>query len=228
MLAAAEPQSDTTIDPLRRFNATLALVADGSPLIEELKESMLTGPLKNVGCIRESLKPYRYDILEELWRDFRNPMLADDRRFRAGIALADYDVTSTQWKDEDYLFLSRQLVNSDPESQPRLRRWLSTLQADLISPLVDLFHEADASERQQAGTANALKEFAANDQEKILALLCDATITQYTILFDMLKNYEPAWVEDWLVEMAATAPAPIRPRRIGWRLGDNAPMQPWP
>ena len=103
----------------------------------------------------DALQPYQERFTGELWEILRATAERPERRFRAGLALAEYEPAADGWNEQDTLFLAEQLISANPEHQPLLREYLRPIGESLLAPLELLFRNQDLSETQQLGSANA-------------------------------------------------------------------------
>ena len=72
----------------QRLRIRLALVQSDESIAAELVDQLLTTHLLNVPVITTALQPHRDRINETLWQVFHDKSQPDERRFRAGLALA--------------------------------------------------------------------------------------------------------------------------------------------
>ena len=203
-LAAIEPE--TTDQSRKQLHARLALVTTDARHASPLVESLLTASPVYVGVIRDAVRPYRERVSEALWEELRREESSVHRRFRAAAALAAYAPRSSKWKEEDLRFVSRQLVSSNPEHQPRWRAYLRPIGGRCLTELERLFSEDGGPESQRLGAANAVAEYAADDPERIARLLTVATPMQYEILFPLLESMPLQVAKRRLVRGAAALP----------------------
>ena len=133
-------------------------------------------------------------------------------RFRAGLALAEYAPDSPQWSPADFDFVARQMIESPPIEQPRLRDLLQPIHNKLLIPLGAMSQDPtlDATLRQAA--TGALIEYAPGDAITLTKLATEALPSQYRLLFDRLtelaRHPEPrAAIVKTLVEQVKLIPA---------------------
>ena len=92
------------------------------------------------------------------------------------------------------------------EHQPVYRSYLAEIAAPCLPHLEAIFANATSSEEQTAA-ANAIADFAQDDQPRIARLLTIATAKQYEILFPLIAAAPDDAVKARLAEQAARLPA---------------------
>ncbi|HEV3006136.1 MAG TPA: serine/threonine-protein kinase, partial [Pirellulales bacterium] len=209
-LAGAEPKS---LDERRaQVHARLALVVRDERQVSPLLEELLAGHVSYVGLIRNQLVPYQQQFQSELWDLFHDGTKDPARRFRAGLALANYAINSEQWTPADDALLVEQLVAANPDHQPRLREYLRPLRNRLLGKLEQIFADPKATESHQLGAANALADFAAKDAVRLARLLSAATPGQYEILFSVVAEVSDAAARESLNQLVRELPAADLPQ----------------
>ena len=184
-----ETKAETAEQRRTQLHARLARVAQDDAQVTPLVEEMLTNnQVAYIGPIRQRLKPHASELASKLTVILRDGKESVQRRFRAGIALADYaSATDTwSWTELDLIFMADQLIASNAENQPLLRELLRPMRASLISDLERIFSDPKATEHRQVSAANAIADYAATDTQKLAMLLTTATPEQYAILFPLV------------------------------------------
>src|SRR5208282_3782952 len=131
-----------------------------------------------------------------------------ERRFRAALALADYVPASeaVSWTEADLKFVAGQLVSANAEYQPLLREALRPIRERLLGDLERLFADAQATDAQRMGAANALADYAEKDFARLTGLLPVAAPEQFAVLYPIVAaSRTPATIEE-LGQIAATPP----------------------
>ncbi len=142
-LVASEPR---TVEEQRAvLHARLALLPVEPRLAEDLQETMLdpATAYSYVGVLRDALQPYRAGFTGKLWETLRAADARPERRFHAGLALAEYEPASDRWSEADHRFLAEQLVLANWEDRHRLREYLMPIKASLYEPLEALADLSD-------------------------------------------------------------------------------------
>jgi eukaryotic-like serine/threonine-protein kinase len=220
-LSGSEPK--TVDEHRRRLHARLALVRHDEqqlhPLVEEL---LAANNLSYIGVIRDQLAPFLRQFQNELWELFHDPAEDPTRRFHAGLALATYTSASEQWTPADDAFMVAQLVDANPEHQPRLREYLRPLDNRLLGDLERVFVDVKATESQQLGAANALADFAGDDAVRLARLLSIATPGQYAIVYNALvAGARDTAAREWLTQFMRETPGSELPPSERLALGQR-------
>jgi len=207
-MAAKQPKDQKDKVPL---NARLALVTYGnSTYVQPLLKSLLTESAGYVEVIRGVLEPHKDVIAEQLWVELNSHATDEDslkRRFRAGIALANYSPHSRQWGEQQLAFIADQILRESPVEQAIYLRQVRPIAKQCIPMWKRLFTGDDAF--VQGSAAYAL-EYSAQDgllpQEEIVELLTQANPKQFQILFPLLENIADENLIAHLRHVAATPP----------------------
>ena len=85
--------------------------------------------------VRDSLRPYREELIVPLRATLRDRRRSPAARFRAGLALADYDPDGEGWEEGDLAFLAAQLLEAGRDDQRDLRQYLRPVGPRLLGPL---------------------------------------------------------------------------------------------
>ena len=206
-LNSSDPKTD--IEKRTRLHARMAMVAADKSLVEPLLEELFTSKAPYIGPIRQQLRAYAPELRDRLWNLLRDPKAEADRRFRAGIALAEYvpEMEAVSWTAEDLQFLAGQLVSSNTEFQPLLRENLRPISGRLLPDLEKIFGNAKSTDAQRLSAANAFADYALSDVAKLSELLTVATPEQYGVLYPIVAaSSVPSTVEE-LGKIAATLPS---------------------
>ena len=190
-----------------RWRASLALVPIDSKQVPFLHERLLECSFDEFAVIRDRLAPHRRQLDADLWQTFRDTAQSDTKRFRAGMALANFShlkseisnlksqISDSQLSDaaspatfepSDFAYLARQLVEANPIYQRTLLADLRPAAQELLEPLSVLFADAREGETERVNAASALAQYAAEDSERLSKLIAQATPKQYQILFPVL------------------------------------------
>jgi hypothetical protein len=207
ILAPLLEQTANSPDEKRtQLHARLASAGRDPSLVEPLVEELLTGKLTYVGPIRELLKPRSSQLSDTFWQVLRDETGDSDRRFRAGLALAEYsppsesdidtasksesdssaDWESKSWTEPLFSFMAQQLVSANAEFQPMLRGLLVPIKARLLPELERIFESTAANDAQRLSAANAFADYAASDVGKLSTLLEVATKEQYDVIYPLV------------------------------------------
>jgi formylglycine-generating enzyme required for sulfatase activity/cellulose biosynthesis protein BcsQ len=201
-------KSETPDEKRAQLHARLAMASRDPSQVEPLVEELLTGKVTYVLPIRELLQPAGARLRERFVKLLRDDKVDPERRFRAALALADYVPASEAawWTAADLKFVARQLVSANAEYQPLLREALWPIRARLLGDLERVFADAQATDAQRLGAANALADYAEKDVARLTGLLPVADPEQFAVLYPIVAaSRTTATIED-LGKVAATAP----------------------
>ena len=192
-----------------QLHARMASVSRDPSLVVVLKVELLTNKPAYIGPIREMLCPYADNLILDFWEILRNEVEeTNERRFRAAMALAEYlpDTEKDSWTKQDLDFVGRELVSSNAEFQPLLRRNLQPISERLLPAVEAIFRDQTASESQRLSAANALADYASEDTERLANLLTFATPEQFSVLFPLVAANPTATGIENLARIASTLP----------------------
>jgi serine/threonine protein kinase/formylglycine-generating enzyme required for sulfatase activity len=212
----ARPELQRLIDSIpqtpdehrQKLHARLALVNEEKDQVPVLLDTMLSTEISvsYVQVIREALKPFRQQTRDKLWTILHDESAERNRRFRAGMALADFDSQGSKWTGDDRRILAEELVNANPDHQPTLRQLLEPIGKDLLSELEKMFADSDSSEQVQVGTANALGDFAGDDGPRLAKLIVEASPRQFDVLYPLVARSQNPQIVEFLRELISTRP----------------------
>ncbi len=103
--------------------------------------------------------------------------------------------------------MNRQLVDFNPEHQPRLRDYLRPISHKLLMDLERLYRDAEASDSQLMATASALADFIDDDEIRLAELLLTATPEQYEIVWPRLAKSRHSKLIAFLDDLVRQQPA---------------------
>jgi hypothetical protein len=166
-LSSSEPR--TAEDQRAVLHARMALLPVEPRLAEDLKETLLdpATAYSYVGVLRDALQPYRGRFTGELWETLRAADERAERRFHAGLALAEYEPAADGWSEQDTRFLAEQLVAANPEHQPRLREYLGRSAESLLAPLEVLFRQSRSAGKPPIGSGERFGRFRRSGRERL-------------------------------------------------------------
>ncbi len=201
-------KAETQDEKRAQLHARLAMVSRDPSQVEPLVEELLAGKVTYVLPIRQLLRPAAGGLTEPLRGLLRNDKADRERRFCAALALADYVPASEAawWTEADLKFVAGQLVSANAEYQPLFREALRPIRERLLGDLERLFADAQATDAQRLGAANALADYAEKDVARLTHLLAVATPEQFAVLYPIVAaSRTTAAIED-LGKIAAAGP----------------------
>ncbi|MFM8252474.1 MAG: protein kinase domain-containing protein [Planctomycetota bacterium] len=190
------------------LHARIAAAARDSAQIEPLVEELLAGRVNYAIAIRQQLRPWAGQFITQLRHVFQDETAPVSRRFRAALALVDY-VPSHEfesWNPEDIKLVAQQLVKQNTEFLPQVRAALWPLHRQLLPELERICKDIAASDSDRLRAAQAIVDYARDDQPLLCRLLTQATPQQFHLLYPLIDGQAtPAAIAE-LGRMAATLP----------------------
>jgi serine/threonine protein kinase/formylglycine-generating enzyme required for sulfatase activity len=183
MVAVSEPGSP------QRLRASLCLLPVDPSQAEFLYERLLSAGADELPVIRDTLAPYRDDLVERLWAAVEQPAGGrEQERLRAACALAIYEPGSRRWDN-----LGHEVAN-DLVSVPAvyLRAWMESLhpvRQDLFAPLAAIFRDAQRRETERSLAAEILADYATDQAQLLADLLMDAGDKQFAVLYPRVERH---------------------------------------
>ncbi|MCA9257821.1 MAG: formylglycine-generating enzyme family protein [Planctomycetales bacterium] len=208
----------------RQLHARLALLTvfgDVDAQVSILLESLLVERPEYVTVIRRALHPHKDVVAEDLWAVLQRDGGTDSRRFRAGLALAEYFPNSHRWREQDFHFLAEHMIV--PERPDDQRTWRDCIRPLASTPIAHdefldrwqrlLFSDLTAV---RLNSAYALADFARDDQRRLASLLSTAGSYEFKILYPLINDSPLPALIAALEEMASEPPteAPSAAERI--------------
>ena len=214
---ADKPPRDAADDPSapddQRLRASLALLPTDPSQIDYLQQRLLDCSFDEFPVIRDALKntvigDESRALIRELWQCLRNTQEDNQRRFRAGMALAAWTAGREEaWTDQDAGLLTEWLLDSNPDYQLQLREHLAPVATRLRPHLETTFQNEGERESVRTSAANALAQYLAGDSVKLCRLLAVAALEQYDVLYPILEdNRRSPDAIEVLAKIAATLP----------------------
>jgi serine/threonine protein kinase/formylglycine-generating enzyme required for sulfatase activity len=201
-------KAETPDEKRAQLHARLAMASRDPSQVEPLVEELLTGKVTYVLPVRQLLRPSAAQLTERFRGQLRDEKADPERRFRAALTLADYVPASdaASWTEADLKFVARQLVSANAEYQPLFRAALTPIRERLLADLERLFADAQATDAQRLGAANALADYAEKDVARLARLLPVATPEQFAVLYPIVAAGRTTAVIEDLDKIAATPP----------------------
>jgi formylglycine-generating enzyme required for sulfatase activity len=188
MLHSAWSESARQGDADRQLRAGLALVRVDPQFIGYLRQRLLTATPDEFAAIRDALHGHSV-FAGPLWTVARDSAQPAGARFRAGCALASYDVADdAAWGDIEQ-FMADELVSLSPLV---LRPWMETLQPvrqRLVPHLAHLFRDVGRRQSERDQATEVLIQFAADQPEVLADLLLDGDPAQFERLLTAVEPY---------------------------------------
>ncbi len=204
--------------PEQRRRVRLALLPFDPDQVEPLGRELLDCGTAEFTMIAEYLRPYRERLSSIFWSAMRDPQQSSPRRFRAGMALAQFEPVGPRWTQADDEFLATQLLNANLDDQRDLRNCLKPIAGRLIPILRQRFGDSSSRESIRDSAAQALADYAREDLVLIADLVSRSSATQYELLLPVLRDQSAIRTEalSSLSLIAGTPPTgdPTEPERL--------------
>jgi serine/threonine protein kinase/formylglycine-generating enzyme required for sulfatase activity len=182
MSAESEPGSP------QRLRASLCLLPVDPSQAAFLRERLLDAGADELPVIRDSLAPYRHDLVERLWAAAEQPAGGrEQQRLRAACALASFDPDSPHWDNV------RKQVANDLVSVPAvyLVAWMESLhpvRQKLLTPLAAIFRDPKRRETERSLATEILADYATDQAQLLADFLMDADDKQFAVLYPKVEH----------------------------------------
>lgn len=130
----------------------------------------------------------------------------EQRRFRAGLALALYDASPEAWSTAECEFMANGYLKADPEDQAQLRDYLRPLSASVLPPLESHFSSLDLPPMQQLAATKLFVDYLKDDPESLAKLLCIANPDEFNLMYDAYSKTATLASTKTLFEIARKPP----------------------
>jgi serine/threonine protein kinase/formylglycine-generating enzyme required for sulfatase activity len=191
--------SEFNDDSKQKLHASIALLpVDFGQINYLLARVIRAGPAETV-VLRESLQPFRSELMDRLWRELRaaNPSdpVARDRILPVAGVLESFDPRSKSWA-----VVSEKIAATVVTSEiGDVTGWLNALwgvRLELTDPLVKIFHNKTRPEIEHTIATKLLARYAEDRPDVLVDLILDAEPKLFsTLLSAVKKNHESALFE---------------------------------
>ncbi len=192
------------LPPEHGWRVRMALLPSDPSQADLLAGELLDRQIDEFGVIVECLEPFREQLSDMLWTEFRNPSQPLGRRLLAGMALARFEPTAQGWTASDNEFLATQLLDAGSDDQRDLRSSLRPIAMRLIPTLRMKFDDESVRESVREAAANALAEYARDDPALLADLVSRSSADQYRLLLTVISS-DPARRGEAVRELDAIA-----------------------
>ena len=174
--------------PEEQLRLDLALLDDDPARLTGLVEALLSCKHDDFPVLRDRLQPYVASFADRLWQALHDERAETAVRFRAGLALAEFQPDSDCWTADDGVFLARTLLTKGVDRQRELRTDLQPIGPKLLDELFRAFQDpASSSEVRSAATA-ALATWAGERPQLLAAAASQADAEQFAVLLPALQD----------------------------------------
>jgi formylglycine-generating enzyme required for sulfatase activity/tetratricopeptide (TPR) repeat protein len=202
VLVAARADPGRT--PAERRRAALGLLPADPGQAEFLLAELLRADLDlpEVLLLRDALQPHRARLLPDLWAVLAGPGHDPRERFRAGLALADFDPDSPAWV-EHAPFVADRLLAESAENRLLFGPLVAALRparGRLVPALTDAFRRRQGPERRSLA-ASVLEIYAADDSRALAELVMESDGRTFGRFVALLAPHAAGAVPDLEAEL---------------------------
>jgi serine/threonine protein kinase/formylglycine-generating enzyme required for sulfatase activity len=203
-------------DRSKQIRAELALSQSDPSVVPTLCGQVLDSEPEMIKVVVDRLRPQRQVCAEILWPELRNPVGNEERRFRAAMALANFDPpqdaeTRGRWNAVAE-FVSRQMVARFAKGMPlsvastieEMLRPAGSVLVVTLSSLMDLEKESNDDRRWQACVV--LADYAAHDPKVLAKAILGAGDKEFKKLIEPLRVHRPDAIPILESELGAAFP----------------------
>jgi formylglycine-generating enzyme required for sulfatase activity len=203
-------------DPAMRLHAALALLEIDATLQAIVFEGLLTASPNDFStiCLMLAQSSDKATITKQLWAELLNSENAPERRFRAGAALATFDVpgsddASANWR-QMAAYLATQLVTEIGTINPvDFGQWVHAfrpVRSVLYADLHRIFTQPNG-EMDRFAAARILADFSADQPKQLADLVLLAMPREYGVLVPKLRKLNQQGKEALMSEFSVTVAA---------------------
>jgi serine/threonine protein kinase/formylglycine-generating enzyme required for sulfatase activity len=180
-----EPEGPENRNRLIRVGLALLRVEPHTVMARLFDWMMQTEDPQEFLLLRHYLRPYHEEFHDALWELADDTEEAGRKRFRALVALVDFEGLSPRWETYRGL-VADQLLSVDLQQLGTWSEALHQASTALIEPLIRAFRIGPVDRRRLAATL--LANYAADQPDVLVDLLIDADERQYAILYPRLET----------------------------------------
>ena len=216
-------------DTRSRLWYSLARLPDDRGQVNYLHRRLLEGISGEMPILRESLRPYQGELIENLWGDLREARVGDDGLLPVAGVLASYDRTNSNWSE-----LANKVADAMVGAKLiSVNTWtdaLTGIQSVIIDPLSRIYRDHNRPIEEREFAAYVLARYTANDPDRLVDLLLDSDPMSFSILLPVAEKNRAAVLADLeeavLLSKGVEAPARRRGSQAR-RKGHPLPRRTW-
>jgi eukaryotic-like serine/threonine-protein kinase len=175
----------------KKLHLDLALLPVDATKAGELRDRLQIASPSEFVVVRDFLPRYleanvfATTVVQPLWKTALDTSGATQPRFQAACALAIYARDDPHWP-EIRKFAADRLVSLEASALVAWRASLRPAKAQLIQPLAAIYRDANEKEQPRSFAAETLADYDADQPAELFALLADAELFQFAIVFEKL------------------------------------------
>ena len=202
----ADANSSTSAGKKGRLHAEMLAVKYDPSRIESLKaEYLSSADAVYLNPLIYVLGPYAQSLRPEMNALFRNPAAEARKRLHAAIFLIQHPdgAEAQDWSGQEFAFLAEELLKTNAEDQPAIRKLLAPISNQLLPAIEMLFSDPNQDTTIHVAAANAVKDFAKDDRGRIAELIATSNPSQFAILFPLISDEPTQAVFNQLTSIVA-------------------------
>jgi serine/threonine protein kinase len=188
--------SDTSLDPGRRLNASLALLPVDGGQVDYLTERLLDASPDELPVIRAALSGHPTDVADRLWQVLENNQPMASVRIRAACALAAFEPESPRWgavrKD-----VAAKVVGENPLLLGKWMEALSPARRQLVQPLTTLLQDGARGTAERLVAANFLAAYVADQPAELAEFVIGSEPRLGAVLLPPCSLRGTGWFPSW-------------------------------
>lgn len=187
----SDSKSSKPADKKGRLHAEMLAVKHDPSRVESLKNEFLgSTDVVYLNPLIYVLGPYAQSLRPEMKALFKNPAAESQRRLRAATFLVQHPdgATVQDWTEKEFAFLAEELLKSNAEDQPAIRKLLAPISSRLLPAIEVHFSDPNQDAAIHVSAANAVKDFAKDDRGRIAELIASSNPSQFVILFPLIAD----------------------------------------
>jgi len=195
LLLNADSQANKDGDHRKQLKISLALLPVDKSQVEDLYWRLLDAEPQEMMVIRDALLQHKDDLAERLWGILEDTNADPKQRFGAACALATYngaaDEARQRWAGVSQFVADRLLIAvvQNPSHYLLLVDMLRPIREELLGPLGEVYHSGERAESDRSFATSILADYAADHADRLVSLVQDADLRQFTILFPRLQQH---------------------------------------
>jgi serine/threonine protein kinase/formylglycine-generating enzyme required for sulfatase activity len=194
--------NDNSMPHSERLRAHLAMVRRNSQSAPLLVQELLVSAPREFEVILEALQPQQVQCRQTLWSIVTDNSRGADQRFRAAVALAEFDPENAEWTNIAGPTASL-LVQMNFLIASEWAKMLRPVRKILDVPLTSIFCSEDSPQAQRTLAASILADYGADDPALLGRLLQKADPVQFRLLFPAVRSLTKEDLETLLASLAA-------------------------